>query len=503
MSSCRSALLLVIGTLFCISSRVSIAQAVTGSLVDLVNSEPANFDALERLSAIANQASYNSLTANPAGKTYCNPALTTASATCPQSVFLVFSNLRTLVQTANALLGNGQATRYSLNLNAQGLGNVLRWTAAEELTAPGTAATQFTKAQFASVASRITALRFGASGFTVAGMPATPNGNPGFGDSEVQVRGGGASADSADLVNASRWGGFLNGSYDWGTRAPSVLEDAFSFDSRDATLGIDYRVNKRIVIGAVAGATNQHIDFNSSLSVVGGSIHSNGYSFQLFGLYQWDGPYLSMSVGAQRVNYDSTRLIAYPSQNIVVPAVNATATGSTTSNAVTGTFEFGWPLSRGAFEVEPYVNGNYQHIHIDGFSENSVNNSGPEAGLPAGFAFAYGSQSISALDSALGVRFQYTFSLPFGVVVTYVKSEYHHLFDNDPGSVISSYNAIANGGAAFDLPSDKPDPNFFQFAAGTSVVLGHRVQGFVQYQQSEGITYVSNHLISAGLRAQF
>jgi uncharacterized protein YhjY with autotransporter beta-barrel domain len=521
MPSYRFVLLSIIGTLFWVPGNQCRAQtsgpapggAVRGSLVDLVKAEPNNFDALERIAAIANQTSYNTLTNNPSAKLYCSPtaiAATAAAGSCPQSVFLVFSNLRALVQTANALLGNGQPTRYSLNLNADGLGNAFRWTAAEELSAPGTAATQFTKAQSASVASRITALRFGATGFSVAGMPMDPAGAPGLAATLPQARGGGASADSTDLGNASRWGGFLNGSFGWGKRAPSVLEDAFSFDSRDATLGIDYRVSRRIVLGAVAGFSRQRIDFNSSLSVVGGNIHSNGYSFQVFGLYEWDGPYASASIGAQRASYDSTRLITYPSQNIAVPAVNATATGSTTGNTFLATFQVGWTLTHGAFGVEPYLSGDYRHIHLDSFRETSVLNNGsvndsgvPNAGQAAGFDFDYAPQSIALLDTALGTRVQYTFSPRFGVVVPYIKAEYHHLFDNKPGSVVSSYNAIANPGVAFDIPSDKPNANFYQFAAGTSVVLGHRVQAFLQYQTSARIDYVSTHLVSGGVRGQF
>ena len=507
-----SVLLAIIGPLLLIVGSVCYAQTtappsdgpVQGSLVTLINSGQYAFNALERLSATANQASYNALTSNPSASIYCNPQLVMPSGTCSSAVFLVFSNLRDLVQTANALLANGQATRYSLNIDDQGLGNALRWTAAEELSAPGTAATQFSNAQFASVASRITALRFGATGFSVAGVSVEPNGDPAVAAVESHALGGGASADSADIGTASRWGGFLNGSFGWGNRAPSVLEDAFAFDSRDATLGVDYRLNRHLVLGAAAGYTNQRIDFNSALSVVGGGIHSDGGSFQVFALYDWDrGQYASMSIGVQRASYDSTRLITYPSQNIAVSSVDALATGSTHSDAVTGTFEIGWALSHKAFGFEPYLSGDYQHIQLASFRESSVNIGGPDGGAPAGFDFDYSGQRITLLDSALGARFQYTYSPRFGVVVAYAKAEYHHLFDNNPGTVISSYNAIASTGAAFDIPSDKPDSDFFQFAVGSSFVFEHGIQAFVQYQMSTGITNVSSHLISGGFRGAF
>jgi uncharacterized protein with beta-barrel porin domain len=480
------------------------AQAVQGPLVDLINSGQYNFNALERFSAIANQASYNSLTSNPGAPIYCNPLTTIApGGTCNGGVFLVFSNLRSLVQTANALLANGQATRYSLNLTDQALGFALRWTAGENLSAPGSAATQFANGQIASLASRITALRFGAIGFSADAIPAQTGGAPTLAWTSAQSLGGGASADNADIGIASRWGGFLNGSYGWGQRAPSVLEDAFWFDSKDATLGVDYRFTRRFVLGMSVGYTNQRIEFNSLESVAGGNIDSHGYGLQLYGLYEWEGPYISASLGTQRMQYSSSRLITYPSFNIAVPSVNATATGSTNSESVTATLNFGWPLIHKGFTFEPYLSNQYEKIHLDGFRESSVNNGGPNAGQPAGFDFDYAAQELDSLDSAIGARFQYAFLPPFGVIVPFVKAEFHHRFIAPTSAVVSAYNAIASDGTEFNIPSDEPNLNFYEFAGGASLVLKHGIQAFVQYQTSARIAYVSSHMISAGIRGEF
>src|SRR5262245_10414369 len=82
---------------------VSSAQAqtsVTGSLVDLINSGIYSFNRLERLSAVANQASYNQLVGA------CNQA-SAPTAACPADAFRVFANVRELVHTANEILANG------------------------------------------------------------------------------------------------------------------------------------------------------------------------------------------------------------------------------------------------------------------------------------------------------------------------------------------------------------------------------------------------------------
>jgi outer membrane autotransporter protein len=244
-----------------------------------------------------------------------------------------------------------------------------------------------------------------------------------------------------------------------------------------------------MVLGGALGYSNQRIDFDSTRSVVGGHIHSSGYNLEVFGLYDWDGPYASMSLGVARTNYHSSRLITYPSQNILIAPVNATATGSTPGTAFNGGFELGWSFAHRGFTVEPYVNGDYQYIRLNAFHESSYNNSGPDAGKPAGFDFDYASQRISDFDATVGARLMYSLSLRRGVLVGFVRAEHHHLFNSSPGTVISTYNLI--------------DGDYQQYAAGASFVFGHGLQAYVQYQQSVAIADVASRSASAGIRGQF
>lgn len=473
-----------------------------GSLTQLVTSAPAGtFDELERLSAFANQASYNFLTSNPRGTTYCDPSLSAPSATCPGNVFLAFSNLRELIQSANELLDNGQPTQYSLHTDDLGLGFALQWTAGEELAAPGSVATQFASGQLSSVASRITALRFGASGFSLGAMNSGQQSSPMYAYDSPPALGGGAGADGIGI--ASRWGGFLNGSFGWGKRDPSILEDAFAFDSKDATAGVDYRFTRTFVLGMSVGYTAQRIDFDSSLSVADGGVRSTGYSGVVYALLDWNGPYLSGSVGWQRLDYRTTRLITYPSFNLAVPSANATAYGSPHSEALLGTLTFGWSFTPRSWTLEPYVTADYRNIDIAAFHESSVINAGPDAGQPAGFDLAYAPQSIRLLDMAAGARLQYAFRPSFGVIVPYVRGEYHRTFDSNPYTVVSTYEALAGSGADFALPSDAPQRHYYVAAGGFSLVLPHGIQAFAQFEDLAGMQYVSDRQITGGVRAEF
>jgi uncharacterized protein YhjY with autotransporter beta-barrel domain len=415
----------------------------------------------------------------------------------------VFANVRELVQTADELLGNGPR-QYSLRLDPQGLGFALRWTAAEELSAPGSTAKSFANNQLASVFSRINALRFGARGFSVAGMSPVRTQDSGLMGQEWQPLAAGASADEPSI--ASPWGGFMNGSFGWGHRDPSEVEDAFDYDGTEFTLGADYRFTNRFVLGAMGGYSNQRIDFDAAKSIVDGGVRTHGLSLIAYGLYEWDGPYVSASLGAQRLEHKSRRRITYPSFNPSVESVYATARSSTHSTTYTGTFSAGWALTKRAFGVEPYLKLEYRNIGIDGFRERSINDFGSEAGQPAGFDFTVDDQSIKSLDGALGIRLQYTLTPSFAVIVPYIKGEYHHEFESDPFSTRAAYQGAASdatGAGIFDLPSDRPDSSFYVFAGGFSVVLKHGIQGFIQYQTIQSLDLLSNHVIAGGIRGEF
>ncbi len=112
----------------------------------------------------------------------------------------LFDTARELVQTSNEQQGSGP-TVFSLGLTVQGLRNALQWVAAEELGTPGTMATKTTSGQLSSVAARLSALKFGVTGFNVNmsdsgfGLPdgrtlaLAPGGGP--------PQGGGAGADGS------------------------------------------------------------------------------------------------------------------------------------------------------------------------------------------------------------------------------------------------------------------------------------------------------------------
>lgn len=445
----------------------------------------------EQAAARAVQATYDMLFDDPNDPNdpgSCTADQRVESSTCNGVVFATFESVRELVETGNELTGDPDFRRqFSLNLDQENLGFALRWNAAEELAAQGSSATQFSSSQLDSLASRLAALRFGARG----------------------AAGGGASADSEDAP--SLWSMFANGSFGYGHKDDTTdpfpesgatttgTEDAFDFDTQEVTIGADYRVSNAVVVGAMAGYTARTVDFDSTVSIVDGIIDVKGESFILFGTWEGDRFYLSGSIGAQWLEYEMFRRITYPSFNPLIPPTDITRFSETDSDAVTATFSAGFRHEAGAFGFELFLESEYLDIKIDGATE--------QAGTtPTGHELQFGDQDIKSFDLAPGVSFSYNFAAPFGVVIPYLRGEFHKELENERRNISAFYaGAGENAGsdADFNLSTDDPDDDYALLVAGFSIYRSRALQGYLQYQQIFELDNYDDRAIVGGIRVAF
>ena len=453
--------------------------ALPGSAhADLTALIPQLSNPIEIAAARANQSTYDLLTTGQTPQ--CDPLLRVdpGVGTCTGETFRVFDRVRHLVQTANQLTGAGPTT-FSLNVDRARLGRALRWTAAEELAAQGTSATRFAGSQLNSLASRLSALRFGA-------------------------RGSGSGASSDELGIAKRWGGFIDGAVGEGRQddttnlATPGSEDAFDFDGVDVTGGFDYRLGASSVVGLMLGYTTRSIEFDASVSVVDATIDAQGESAMLYAMWEGERLYASVSAGVQRLDHDMRRRIAYASLNPLVAPIDETSRSSTGSTSLLASFNAGYHWQLGGFALEPYLRGELQDIRIDSFSERGGD----------GFDFAYDGQSIESFDVAAGMRLQYVFTPSFGVVIPFLRGELHKDLAEDARTIDAVYAGIVGatgfeGGQNFDVRTNEPDDEFYIGAVGLSLVFKHGIQAFVQYQQTFALERIEDRTIAGGLRFEF
>jgi hypothetical protein len=476
---------------------------------------------VERAAAAANQAAYLTLNpiCNPGGIFDNDPAPVwnpLIGGGCTEEAFAVFRTTRELAHTANELQATGP-TVASLGLDQEGLGLALRWTAAEEFAANASMATGFANDQLSNIAARMSALRFGARGFSVAAIPVNVEGDTRVASLGGQRRGAGASADDGG-ESYSPWGGFINGAFGWGTKDPTDLENAFDFDGTEITAGIDYRFDNNFILGGMVGYTEQTLDFDASasaISVVDGGIEATGLSYIAFGLFQGEKLSFSASLGYQDLEYDAVRHIKYPSFNPNLSGVNATTTSSPDSSVVMGTMNLAYALQYKRLTFEPYVNIEYLDVTIDQFSEERSSNSLSSLNSRS-FSLIIDKQSIKSVDSALGVKFQLTLTPAFAVIIPYLGYAAHSESEDSARSISAHFVGLeALDPDGFNVPTDARDSSYSNAYAGISMVLrGGRqrtqggaihggLQGYIQYSRIDGLEFYDDEVISGGFRYEF
>jgi outer membrane autotransporter protein len=420
-------------------------------------------------------------------------AAPTPGGACSATQMNLFRRLLELEENADQLLGFGPNT-YSLNDNAHALGLALRWTADEEFSAQSSLTSRFANNQLSAVTNRLIALRFMQIVHLAREDAAAADGLL-AGLEPEDYAGGGASADPGS-TQFGPWSVFANGAYGAGTKQPTTYDDAFAFGGTQFSVGADRRLSPHMVAGFLLSTLHQDLDFDSSESTASGGVHGVGYGITGYFQLEGDAAYLNISLGAQRMTLDTTRVVAYPSNNSLVPSVNTTFTSSTVANSWLMTFGSGYNFHTHGFAAEPYLNAQYLHTHIDGFSESS---SGPDLG----FATSVAGQNVSSLVSVAGLKFSYAILPPFGVILPYAYGEYRHEFKDPSQNVGSQFAMTAPGDDYFEIPTDSINPNYYEVGGGVSSVLPHGAQLYAQYMKVLKLEYYTDYVVSAGFRFEF
>ena len=494
-----------------VHTRVSLISFISGAAV-LAFSAPVAADLselsglfateLEERSALANQATYDQLLAAGCTDSQRNP-----TENCGGTTFISWSSVRELVHTANDIQGNG-STLYSLGLDIEGLGFSLRWTAGEEFSTHGDMSNSFVGGQLSGLANRIASLRLGGSRIAVNRYE-----NEGLLVAARELngqRGGGASGDEALW---SPWGTFFNTSYTYGNKRATEREDAFDFEGMTLSGGVDYRFSDHHVLGVMLGYQDDEIDFDSSLSIVDGGVTMDGYSFQVFYLYQSDTWYFHTALGNQMMSFDMDRSIRYPSLNPDVDSTDTTAVSKTDASAYSSASTIGMSISSTpSISFDIYASLDYKQIDVDGFRETDLQNDG--------FDFVVAGQDIDSLETAAGVKMQYVWTPDFGVFIPYLDIQ-HRIQHEDKARNITAYYFNASeslsdiSDASFVLPTEAPESSYQIYTLGLSAILrGARqtgldtaasggIQAFMQVRFFEGLELFEQTQIAGGLRYEF
>lgn len=377
---------------------------------------------------------------------------------------------------------------------------------------------QFSGQQFSNIGARLAQLRAGVGGLSFSGldlgMP-TANGVGEFLAMLGDVTGihglsglthlvGGSGGDDSSAVTPSRWGFFINGSLRGGSQDASIYETGFDFRNSGFTAGADYRLRDDVVVGLAYGHSNGNTIFTDGT----GRLDSRGNSISLYGTYYHDELYVDAIGTFGHVGYGATRKTAWSiDQNSTSSPTNCVGTectidmtGSTGARQLAFGTNVGYGFHYRALTFGPDAALNYTRLDVNAFTEGDPTDTG--------MALAFARQTGESLLLKAGGHLSYAINTRFAVLLPDARAHFVHEFKDDQRAVAAHFVDDPSAGTSntpisdFVIFTDRPQRNYFDWAAGISAQFPYGISAFVDYNAVAGENYIHTHEFAFGVRLQ-
>jgi uncharacterized repeat protein (TIGR01451 family) len=374
--------------------------------------------------------------------------------------------------------------------NREDLVEALRALYPQEVISQSLILNQAAATQFSNVDARLNELRGGGGGFSVSGL------NIGVG-SQIMPMGllkqmldqdeedEATIGESGDLI--SRWGGFVNGTIARGDQATGaanrrILND---YDSLGITVGADYRMSTRWVIGGALG----YADFDSDLED-GGNLSTKGFTLTGYtSFYPLDRLYVDARLSYSTMDLDLKRRILFTAGNFTL---DRTALGNTDSSQFALATSAGYHLNSGAWNFTPNASVRFVDSTIDAFTETGAQDNNA----------VYGEQNFESLQLALGISISRAVSLSNGVITPTFDLSFNHESKGD-NRRIGANLVGARAGAPFAVVTDDEDSSFGNAGLGFVYIGPNGRQAYLSYRRLFGSDTLTRDSINVGARFEF
>ena len=267
----------------------------------------------------------------------------------------------------------------------------------------------------------------------------------------------GGSAGDGEL--ATPWGVFINGKISMGEAKETDQRPGYDQDGYDLTLGLDYRFDDTLVLGAASGIGKSDTDFTS----MQGQQDARSFSLISFGnFYPTDNLYIDGLAMWTQGDLDVKRRIA-------VGSIQQNLSSDTESRQLTAAASVGYEFNHQRWQSSVYGRLEYSDLTIDGYTESG-----------GSLALTVGEQSTHSFTSTLGTRIGYAFSWSRGVIVPALDLEY--VKEGSDRFSINNQFADAVSAGTFTINAEEPDTEYMNLSFSASAVFSGGRSAFVRYE---------------------
>jgi|GEM_PF-543900 len=296
------------------------------------------------------------------------------------------------------------------------------------------------------------------------------------------AKGGAAGADT-ELFRDSPLGVFIQTRFNFGDMDTNTWSRGFNSQTRNVTVGADYRFTDQLVAGVAFNYTNVSTNYVQS----SGRMDSDTYMGAVYGSYYLPHDfYVDWVANYGGNNYAFRRQFQYAG---FAGQSNSSPGGNQYSFAVSGGKEFNWQ----EWLFNPYLRLEYLNLHIDAYDESGG----------GGFAIATGGQTNHSFVTDLGLQISHAVSLPWGVVTPSLRVEWEHQYLNDNRAVNMRLSDASAGLGYFSVQTGNPDRDYLNLGGSFSAALPNGGGAFIRYETRLSQAYISEHIVEGGVRLTF
>jgi outer membrane lipase/esterase len=271
---------------------------------------------------------------------------------------------------------------------------------------------------------------------------------------------------------------YASGTFLAGNSADRPEAAGFSYDGGSGLLGLEYSVNRNLILGLAGSFTAMDADLNAGGTVGAEVFH--GAAYLSYATKAW---FFDALAAYGAIDLDLTR----PGANI-----GETVRGSTSGGALAVAGRSGYLFDLGKVRAGPIAGLTYVRARIDGYTETGNDPS----------TMIVGDQTVDSLTGSAGLRFLAPFQAGGMLLVPYLNVTLEHQFGDDKAELTTSLTGSPSSPLSVSFPTFGAR-DYGKVEGGLTVELAPEasvsLSGASTFARDDGHDY----RVSAGLNYRF